>query len=110
MNNTAIKLQTPSDQFDVEPLLSKVSQEAEKEHKKMQEVFSLLGWGDLPDTLKIEIKDDVKAMVEELEGKYSTCDPYVRKRRARVTYWVDAYLDGICSLQTAIDALKVTKL
>ncbi len=106
MMNTLID--TP--QFDVEPLLTKVSQEAEQEHQKLQEVFSMLGWEDIPDILKIEIKDDVTAMVDELEGQYSTCDPAVDKRRQRVTYWVDMYRSRICSLQTAIEALRVTKL
>jgi hypothetical protein len=97
-------------QFDVAPLLTKVSQEAEREHQKLQEVFSMLGWEDIPDALKIEIKDDVSAMADELEGHYSTCDPAVTKRRQRVAYWVDTFRYGMCSLQTAIEALRGTRL
>ena len=110
MNNAAITTAKSTQPFDVGPLLAKVFQEAEQEHQKLQDVFSMLGWGRLPDALKVEIKDDVAAMVRELQGQYSSCDPFVQKRRERVTYWVDAYRDDICSLETAIDALRVTKL
>ena len=96
--------------FDVEPVLRKVLIEAEQEHRELQEMFGLMGWGDLPDALKMEIKDDVSAMVDELQGQFSSCDPYVKKRRESVTYWVSCFQDGICSLATAIDALKVKKL
>jgi len=110
MTNPALNTQTSIQQFDVEPLLSKVLQEAEQEHQKLQRVFSLMGWSNLPDILKIEIKDDVSAMVNELKGQFSSCDPYVKKRRESVTYWVNCYQDGICSLDTAIKALKVKKI
>lgn len=91
----------------MEPVLHKVLKEAEQEHKQLQQVFRLMGWGDLPDALKIEIKDDVAAMAEELKGQYSSCDPYVGQRRQRVVHWVKSYKDGICSLQTAVEALRV---
>ncbi len=110
MNNAAISAQNTTQNLNLEPMLAKVLQDAEQEHQKLQDVFSMMGWGNLPDALKIEIKDDVSAMVRELEGRYSTCDPYVLKRRERVTYWVNCYRDNMCTLQTAIDALKVTKL
>ncbi|MDX1586195.1 MAG: hypothetical protein R3222_05605 [Balneolaceae bacterium] len=103
---------SPSDlkAFDIEPLLRKAFLEAEEEHKELQEIFALMGWEDLPDALKVEIKDDVASMVEELRGQYSSCDPYVKRRRQSVTYWVNCYKDGICSLSTAIQALKVKSL
>ena len=101
------KKQTP---LNVEPLLRKVIKEAEKEHEQLQHIFRIMGWADIPDLLKVEIKDDVVAMVNELEGQYSTCDAHVLKRRKSITYWVACYRDGICSLKTAIDALKVKKL
>lgn len=110
MTNASLNTRKSTPAFDVEPILAKVFQDAEQEHHKLQDVFGMMGWGDLPDALKIEIKDDVVAMVQELEGQYSTCDPYVIKRRERVSYWVDTFQRGICSLQTAIDALKVTRL
>ena len=107
---TTLNIQSPDTKFQVEPVLRKVLVEAEQEHKKLQEIFELMGWGDLPDELKIEIKDDVSAMVDELQGQYSSCDPFVHKRRESVTYWVSCYQDGICSLKTAVDALKVKRL
>lgn len=96
--------------FNVEPVLRKVLTEAKKEHEELQEMFGLMGWENLPDILKMEIKDDVSAMVAELKGQYSSCDPFVQKRRERVTYWVNCFRDGICSLPTALDALKVKSL
>jgi hypothetical protein len=107
---STIKAPVKSEVFDVEPVLRKAFLEARKEHQKLQEMFELMGWGDLPDALKIEIKDDVAALVGELQGQYSSCDPYVARRRNSVTYWVNCFRDGICSLDTAVRALKVKKL
>jgi molybdopterin converting factor small subunit len=108
-NIIATTLKSPQP-FNAEPLLAHILKEAEQEHRELQETFIIMGWRDLPDALKIEIKDDVRAMVDELEGKYSTCDPYVLQRRESITYWVAAFQDEICSLQTAIEALRVSKL
>lgn len=108
--NTAIKTSRKNLTKNLEPVLRKVLKEAEKEHNQLQEMFNLMGWGDIPDMLKMEIKDDVSAMVDELKGQYSSCDPHVARRRKRVVHWVESYRDGICSLDTAIDALKVKKL
>jgi hypothetical protein len=108
--NTARKITHKKPVGNLEPVLRKVLIEAEQEHRKFQRMFELMGWGNLPDTLKMEIKDDVSAMVAELKGQYSSCDPHVQRRRKSVTYWVNCYKDDICSLQTAIDALKVRKL
>jgi len=96
--------------FRVEPVLQQLLTEAREEHRRLQEMFRLMGWQDLPDRLKMEIKDDVSAIVEELEGQYSTCDPFVLKRRARVDYWVNCFQDGVCSLETALEALSVNRL
>ena len=109
MNTAAETTQNRLD-TNLEPVLRKVLKEAEKEHRELQQIFDLMGWGDLPDALKMEIKDDVKAMVDELEGQSSSCDPYVARRRQRVVHWVQSYRDGICSLDTAIDALHIKKL
>lgn len=93
-----------------EPVLQKVLIEAEKEHRDLQEVFELMGWGDLPEELKIEIKDDIKAFRHELEGQYSSCDPYVSRRRKSICYWVNSFREGLCSLKTAVEALRVRSL
>lgn len=108
--NTARKITHKKPAGSLEPVLRKVLIEAEQEHRELQQMFELMGWGDLPDALKLEIKDDVSAMVDELEGQYSSCDPHVQRRRKSVTYWVNCYMDDICSLKTAIDVLRVKKL
>ena len=94
----------------IRPLLARISSESEREYQELQQVFSLLGWHEVPDGLKVEIYDDVRVMVEELRGNYSSCDPYVRNRRNRVHYWVQSYLYGNTSLNTAIEALKIHPL
>lgn len=94
----------------IEPLLRKVLIEAENEHRELEEVYELMGWAALPEELKIEIKEDIKAFREELAGNYSTCDPFIQRRRQRIDYWVRAYNDGICSLKTAVNALRVRPL
>lgn len=108
--NTAIKTSQRQAKVNFEPVLQKVIRQAKKEHRELQEMFELMGWGDLPDALKMEIKDDVAAMVDELHGQYSSCDPHVERRRQRVVYWVNNFKDGICSLKTAVDALRVRSL
>jgi len=107
MTNAVLK--TKSRSF-AEPVLRKVLFEASKEHRKLIEAFELLGWSKVPDELKMVIKDDILAYVAELEGNYSTCDPFVIQRRKSVLFWVQCYLDDICSLKTAIKTLKVNSL
>lgn len=92
------------------PVLKRIQQESIEEYNEMQEAFNLMGWGGIPDQLKIEIHEDVKFMVEELKGRYSSCDPFVKRRRNSIHYWVSCFQDGICSLDAAIQALKVKSL
>jgi vacuolar-type H+-ATPase catalytic subunit A/Vma1 len=108
--NTAKTITQKYSTANMEPVLRKVLKEAEQEHEELQEMFRLMGWEALPDALKIEIKDDVSAMVDELQGNYSSCDPHVARRRRRVIHWVNSFLDDICSLETAIEALRVRRL
>lgn len=88
-------------------VLKGIQQESKQEYKEMQEAFELLSWASLPDTLKIEIYEDVKFMVLELKGLFSSCDEYVHRRRDSVHFWVSSYQDGICTLEAAINALKI---
>ncbi|MCW9706670.1 hypothetical protein [Fodinibius salsisoli] len=108
--NTAVNIADTQSVKSMEPVLRRVLQDAEQEHKELQQIFTLMGWGGLPDALKMEIKDDVTAMVRELKGHYSSCDPHVARRRERVVYWVECFKDDVCSLETAIEALKVRSL
>lgn len=92
------------------PLLNRIKKESHQEYAEMQQAFDLLGWGNLPDELKMEINNDVKYMVEELKGRFSSCDPFVKRRRESIHYWVNCFEDGICTLDAAIKALKVKPL
>lgn len=92
------------------PVLKRIQKESREEYTEMQQAFNLMGWGELPDELKIEIHNDVKFMVEELKGRFSSCDPFVKRRRESIHYWVSCFQDGICSLDAAIKALKVKPL
>ena len=70
------------------------------------DVFDLIGWSYLPDSLKTAVRSDMESYRDELLGLYSTCDQQVRNRRKSVSYWIRAYRDGICSEQTAVQALS----
>lgn len=103
------KKQVKPTSFPVEPLLKRIQHESRQEFAEMQQAFELLGWEELPEELKIEIYEDVKFMVQELKGYFSSVDPFVQRRRESVHYWVSCYKDGICSLDTAINALKIRR-
>lgn len=96
--------------FRPEPVLRSIFREAELEHRQIQHMFDLLGWGTLPEDLKYMIKEDVKGYIDELRGNYSTNCPLVQRRRESVDFWVNSYNDGICSLRSALNALKTTRL
>lgn len=96
--------------FRAEPILRSIFRKAEFEYKKTDEMFRMLGWSDLPADLKFTIQDDVKGYVEELAGSYSTNCPFVQKRRESIDFWVNSFLDGICTLDTATEALRMKRL
>ena len=108
--SNAITQNNPSVTLFVAPLLNRIKKESATEYIEMQEAFELMGWGNLPDQLKIEIYTDVKFMVQELKGMISTCDTFVERRRNTVHFWVNSFKDGICSLDAAINAVKVKAL
>lgn len=93
-----------------EPGLLTIFKKAEQEHQKSEEMFKLMGWEELPAVLKFEIEEDVKGYVDELTGCYSTNCIFVQRRRESVDFWVQSYMNGICSLDTAVESLKVTSL
>ncbi|MDG5766531.1 hypothetical protein QA596_03555 [Balneolales bacterium ANBcel1] len=70
------------------------------------DVFELFGWQGLPDGLKELIRADLNAYRDELLGLYSTCEPGVLNRRKRVSYWIRAYREGLCSEETAVESLS----
>ncbi len=107
MMNAARKLPV---KFNPEPVLRSIFIDAENQHREIEQMFILLGWGELPETLKYEIKLDVKGYVDELKGNYSTNCPFIQRRRESVDFWVNSFREGICSLQCAIDSLKSNTL
>lgn len=107
MMNAAKKLPVT---FNPEPVLRSIFIDAEKEHREVEQMFDLLGWSDLPEKLKFEIKSDVKGYIDELKGSYSTNCPFIQRRRESVDFWVNSFRDGICSLDCAIDSLKCNTL
>ncbi len=109
LTNPAISKKAAPKLF-VAPLLNRIKKESKQEFEEMQQSFELMGWGNLPDELKIEIYDDVRFMVHELKGYFSSCDEFVERRRNSVHFWVSSFQDGICTLQAAIKALKVKSL
>ncbi len=85
---------------------ARIFHKANEGHRKAEEMFQLLGWSDLPAELKVAIEADVKGYADELEGHYCTRSEWVQRRRESVDFWVHSYQDGLCTLQTAVQALK----
>ena len=77
------------------------------EEEAVDHIFQLMGWEKLPYRLKYEIVPDVVAYYDELMGRYSTNDQGVINRRKRVQYWVENFLQGICTLETAVRMVRV---
>lgn len=71
------------------------------------EMLEAMGWTDIPSELKRSVAIDVIGYRDELLGLYATRDPHVMARRRSVYWWVEAYRCGTCSLETALDALKM---
>lgn len=79
------------------------------ENPRLNEIYDALGWGDLPYKLKFVIASDVVGYYDELMGLYSTCDPGVIARRKRVAYWIENYRNHIASLETTLEALRISQ-
>lgn len=107
MKNAAAKKRTAN---RTEPAILSIFHKAELEYRRIEEMFELLGWNKLPEQLKIVIEEDVKGYIDELHGQYCTSCHFVQRRRESVDFWVNSYLDNICSLETAVEALEIKKL
>lgn len=111
MNSNAITQSSAATQSAyLEPVLLRLGKESADEYFEMKQTFNLMGWGDLPEELKLEIYEDVRFMVQEMKGAYSSCDPHVKRRRETVHFWISSYQDGICSLSAAIRGVKIKAL
>jgi len=75
--------------------------------RESREIFELMGWGEVSDEVKLVIAIDLIGFRDELKGLFSTNSPYVLARRKSIYYWVNMLLNDGCTLQTAIEALKV---
>ncbi len=106
MAHSALK----SASLKTEPVLYSIFHKAETEYRQIEQMFLMLGWGRLPAELKLAIEDDVKGYIDELHGTYCTSCPLVQRRRESIDFWVSSYTDGVCTLDTAVDALKVKRL
>ncbi|MEX0928714.1 MAG: hypothetical protein WD266_11560 [Balneolales bacterium] len=94
--------------LSVKPQLSPMLKTVSKPPNRMEtDLFDLFGWGQLPFDLKNAIVTDLAAYRDELLGLYSTRNTDILDRRKSVAYWVNNYLSGCCSLETAIEMLEV---
>lgn len=103
MTNAALKT---NQNVQTEPTLHSIFLKAEIEFQEIEQMFEMLGWGELPAEVKFAVEEDVKGYIDELQGNYSTHCPFVQKRRERVDYWVNSLLDGLCTTETAVGALR----
>lgn len=92
------------------PMLVSIFKKVELEKRKSDEIFQTLGWEELPSELKFEIEEDVIGYYNELNGQYSTNCEFVQRRRESVDFWVKSYMDRLCTLETAINSLKVNRI
>ncbi len=108
--NTATPLTHPAENLNSSEITANTLRLALITDQRVQDtdIFALLGWNDLPDALRNAIRSDMEAYRDELLGLYSTCDTGVKNRRKSVSYWIRAYRQGMCSEQTAVEALSAT--
>ncbi|MEX2632889.1 MAG: hypothetical protein WD267_02565 [Balneolales bacterium] len=86
------------------PMLRTISKPVDQEDA---DLFNLFGWSDLPFALKNVIITDLAGYRDELLGMYSTRNEGIYNRRKSVAYWVNNFLSGSCSLETAVEMLEV---
>jgi hypothetical protein len=68
------------------------------------EMYHALGWSDLKPKLKALIEPDIIEYVRTLlDGE--PINAAKEQRRRQILYWVEAYRTGMCTEQTAMDAL-----
>jgi hypothetical protein len=78
--------------------------------KESRDILDWMGWSGIPDSMKLVIAIDMIGFRDELNGLYSTRDPFVLARRKSVYYWVNQYMKGYCSPETAVESLRVMNL
>jgi hypothetical protein len=69
------------------------------------EMFHSLGWSDLKPQMKAIIESDIHDYVRTLmDGE--PINAAKEQRRRQILYWIEAFRSGLCTEQTAIDALR----
>lgn len=91
----------------LQPVLRKVDLVMQHEDEQLNQIYTAMGWDDLPYRLKFLIAPDIVGYFDELTDRYSTSDPFVLARRQRVLYWIDTFRNGHCSLDTIMNALRI---
>ncbi|MDI6400546.1 hypothetical protein QLX67_00935 [Balneolaceae bacterium ANBcel3] len=117
--NTAITYVHPPATSEVETCIPRSNEAMGTNKKRLSlifstahdevDVFELFGWEKLPSRLKEAVRTDLEAYRDEVLGLYSSRDAGVKKRRQRVVYWIKAFMDALCTEETAVDALRVTR-
>ncbi len=100
-------LKVQGSQLFADRVLSQIKEETKAEVNLMNEAFELMGWQKLNDEIKMAIYDDVKYMVMELQGLFSSCDEFVQRRRDSVHFWISSFLDGICDEKMVLENLQI---
>lgn len=100
-------LKVQGSQLFADRVLSQIKEETKAEVNLMNEAFELMGWQKLSDEIKMAIYDDVKYMVMELQGLFSSCDEFVQRRRDSVHFWISSFLDGICDEKMVLENLQI---
>jgi len=70
------------------------------------EMFHSLGWSDLKPRIKAIIEPDIHEYVRTLlDGE--PINSAKEQRRRQILYWIEAFRSGMCSEETALDALRL---
>jgi hypothetical protein len=78
--------------------------------RESRDIFEMMGWTALPESIKLVIAIDMIGFRDELQGLFSTRDSQVLNRRKRIYFWINNFLDGNCSEETVIQTLRVSYL
>lgn len=70
-----------------------------------QELFELLGWNDIPQSIKALIQNDVKDFALEVLVPFTSIAPEKLERKQRIRYWMRQFKAGYCSESTVVEML-----
>lgn len=99
---TALKIQSypqPLELIKREVSLEKLIKES------TDNLFDLMNWNELPESIKSAIYNDVSGFAAELNLQFTAIHPEQKERKKRVCYWVNQFKAGNCSEETACEML-----